>query len=619
MSDLATVAPGHPTAGLLDKKMKKSHALISGGVVLIALVIGLGYIGFHISQDFQNVTLGSLWPYLLLIMALAIALGFEFVNGFHDTANAVATVIYTHSLEPNIAVVWSGLCNLLGVLTSPGTVAFTVITLLPVELILQVSAGAGFAMVFALLIAAILWNLSTWWFGLPASSSHTMVGSIIGVGVANQLMSVHSGTSGVDWEQATKVFKVLLISPLVGFGAAALLFLAAKAFIKYPELYEAPKDNTPPPWPIRLLLVLTCTGVSFFHGSNDGQKGMGLIMLILIGTVPTAYALNHAVSPQDVQDFIAASERAGHILDGHVDKTGILGADPRAEVTDYIRTKQLQPDTILALRELVEDLSHEVGLYTEFKDVPGNQQTNVRNDMYVASEAIRLMQKAKKPAFSAGRERGADQLQRQSRQGYQVHSDLGEGCGGTGAGHGHDGGLEAHRRDGWRKDRQGAPDLRAGRYRRTCRDGHHLCRGQLWIACQYHARAEFGRRRHHGGEPKRTADFHDPQYRCGVGVHAARGGFAVGHAVLAVPSVRKLNRSHVTSSAPRWRSRKASLQRGASVLGREHLVSKKNRQKLWVFQAACFSLNRLRQNRGGGGWGVPGFPEFRVACSPTLR
>ncbi len=402
MADSATaVAARPPAAALLDKKMHPSHAIISGGVVLIALVIGVWFIATHISQDFSGVALGSAGPYVLLVIALLIALGFEFVNGFHDTANAVATVIYTHSLEPNIAVVWSGMCNLAGVLTSSGLVAFTVITLLPVELILQVSSGAGFAMVFALLIAAILWNLSTWWFGLPASSSHTMVGSIIGVGLANQLMNVHSGTSGVDWEQATKVFKVLLISPIVGFGAAALLFLLAKATIKYPGLYEAPKGNTPPPWPIRALLVLTCTGVSFFHGSNDGQKGMGLIMLILIGTVPTAYALNHAVTPADVQQFIAASNSAGKVLDAHVDKTGLLGADARATVTDYIRTKKLQPDTILALRELVEDLSHEVGLYKEFKAVPANQQTNVRNDMYVASEAIRLMQKKKDPAFTA--------------------------------------------------------------------------------------------------------------------------------------------------------------------------------------------------------------------------
>jgi PiT family inorganic phosphate transporter len=402
MADMATTVDiPHSGASLLDRKMKKTSAWVSTIVVLVALIGGVSYIGFHVAGDLQNIVVVSIWPYVLLATALLIALGFEFVNGFHDTANAVATVIYTHSLEPNIAVVWSGLCNLVGVLVSSGAVAFSIITLLPVELILKVSSGAGFAMVFALLIAAILWNLGTWWLGLPASSSHTMVGSIIGVGVANQLMNVHSGTSGVDWEQATKVFKVLLISPIVGFGAAALLFLLAKAFIKYPELYEAPKGSQPPPWPIRLLLVITCTGVSFFHGSNDGQKGMGLIMLILIGTVPTAYALNHAVSPKDVQDFIAASEQAGHILDRYVDKTGILGADARTEVTDYIRTKQVQPDTVLALRELVEDLNHEVALYKEFKSVPANQQTNVRNDMYVASEAIRLMEKNHKPAFTA--------------------------------------------------------------------------------------------------------------------------------------------------------------------------------------------------------------------------
>jgi PiT family inorganic phosphate transporter len=401
MADLATTVDDLPQgASLLDSKMKKSSAWVSGAVVIVALLGGLGYIGFHIAQDLGNIAISSIWPYALLGVALLIALGFEFVNGFHDTANAVATVIYTHSLDPNIAVVWSGLCNLAGVLVSSGAVAFAIITLLPVELILQVSAGAGFAMVFALLIAAILWNLSTWWLGLPASSSHTMVGSIIGVGIANQLMNVRGGTSGVDWEQATKVFKVLLISPVIGFGAAALLLLLSKTFIKYPELYQAPKGNTPPPWPIRLLLVLTCSGVSFSHGSNDGQKGMGLIMLILIGTVPTAYALNHAVSARDVQDFIAASEQAGHILDRHVDQRGILGADARAEVTDYIRTKQLQPDTVLALRELVEDLNHQVALYKEFKAVPANQQTNVRNDMYVASEAIRLMQKNHNPAFT---------------------------------------------------------------------------------------------------------------------------------------------------------------------------------------------------------------------------
>jgi inorganic phosphate transporter, PiT family len=401
MADLATTAAAPPIGGsLLDRKKHAFPGWITGAIVIVALLGGLGYVGLHIAEDVRNVAVSSAWPFILLGIALLIALGFEFVNGFHDTANAVATVIYTHSLDPNIAVVWSGLCNLAGVMTSAGAVAFTIITLLPVELILKVSAGSGFAMVFALLIAAILWNLGTWWFGLPASSTHTMTGSIIGVGVANQLLSGTGGTSGVDWEQATKVFKVLLVSPLVGFGCAFLLFLIAKWTIKYPELYKAPKDNAPPPWPIRLLLVLTCTGVSFFHGSNDGQKGMGLIMLILIGTIPTAYALNHAVTPHDMEDFIAASERAVSIVDAHVDKNAILAGDPRTELTYYLQTKQLQPDTLTALRENIRDLEGNVRAFGAYKNVPANLQSNVRNDMYVTSEAMRLMAKSHNPKFT---------------------------------------------------------------------------------------------------------------------------------------------------------------------------------------------------------------------------
>jgi PiT family inorganic phosphate transporter len=360
---------------------------------LAALAGGLCFIGFHVAKDMKAVTVTSIWPYLLLALALLIALGFEFVNGFHDTANAVATVIYTHSLEPTTAVVLSGFCNLAGVLASSGAVAFAIVTLLPVDLILQVSSGAGYAMVFALLVAAILWNLGTWWLGLPASSSHTMVGSIIGVGIANQLFNPHIGASGVDWEQAIKVLKALLFSPLIGFFLAALLMLLSKALFRYPALYQAPKNQQPPPWPIRVLMVLTCTGVSFFHGSNDGQKGMGLIMLILIGTVPTAYALNHAATANDIQQFIAISEKTGHILDQHRPQNATLGSDARAEVTNYIRTKQLQPDTMLALRELVGDVSRKVAQYKVIKAIPAQEQTIIRNDMYVAGEALRLLKK----------------------------------------------------------------------------------------------------------------------------------------------------------------------------------------------------------------------------------
>ena len=400
MADIASTVETLPSgASLLDRK-KKMPAWINGAIVLAALLGGLGYIAVHVASDLGHIVVASIWPYALLGVALLIALSFEFVNGFHDTANAVATVIYTHSLEPNIAVVWSGLCNLAGVLTSPLGVAFTIITLLPVELILRVSSGSGYAMVFALLIAAILWNLGTWWLGLPASSTHTMTGSIIGVGVANQLLNSTSGTSGVDWSQAGKVFEVLAVSPIVGFGCAAILFFLSKLTLRFPALYEAPKDNTPPPWPIRLLLVITCSGVSFFHGSNDGQKGMGLIMLILIGTVPTAYALNHAPSAHELQAFVTVSEQAAAVVNAHVDKTAILGPDARAELTDYLRTRQLKPATMTALRELIRDLEGDVKAYGDYKSVPAAQQTNVRNDMYVSSETIRLMQKSHAPAFS---------------------------------------------------------------------------------------------------------------------------------------------------------------------------------------------------------------------------
>jgi PiT family inorganic phosphate transporter len=240
---------------------------------------------------------------LFLLLALGLALSFEFVNGFHDTANAVATVIYTHSLKPVYAVVWSGLWNLIGVLTSSGLVAFSVVSLLPVELVLNVGSGAGDAMVFSLLISAIIWNLGTWYLGLPASSSHTLIGSIMGVGLANSLVNGHVFGEGVNWAKAQEVFTSLLVSPVVGFVGAGLLLLLLKLVIRRPELYRSPEGQPPPPW-IRGVLMLTCTDISFFHGSNDGQKGMGLIVLILVGLLPGSFALNPAAGPGDIQSIV---------------------------------------------------------------------------------------------------------------------------------------------------------------------------------------------------------------------------------------------------------------------------------------------------------------------------
>src|ERR1700735_2308437 len=309
----------------LDAKIGAGPGRIGMLVFGVALIVGLIYAGGHLLSDLSQMHATSVGPYVLLGVALLIALGFEFVNGFHDTANAVATVIYTHSLEPHVAVVWSGMWNFIGVVLSSGAVAFGIVSLLPVELILQVGSKAGFSMVFALLVAAIIWNMGTWFLGLPASSSHTLIGSTLGVGIANQLMSVKTGTSGVDWAQATNVGKTLLLSPLVGFVGAALLLLLFKVVIKNKARYEAPKGTEPPPFWIRALLVLTCTGVSFAHGSNDGQKGMGLIMLILIGTVPTAYAVNHAVTYEQTQDFVAVSTATANALGNYVSPDAVVG------------------------------------------------------------------------------------------------------------------------------------------------------------------------------------------------------------------------------------------------------------------------------------------------------
>jgi inorganic phosphate transporter, PiT family len=394
----ATVLDTKPKSAL-DAKFSRSPGKLGMIIFGLVLIVGVLYSGTALVRDLSVSPSQSLLPYVLLGIALLVALGFEFVNGFHDTANAVATVIYTHSLEPHIAVVWSGFWNFLGVLASSGLVAFAIISLLPVELILQVGSKAGFAMVFALLVAAIIWNLGTWWFGLPASSSHTLIGSVIGVGIANQLINGRSGTSGVDWAQATNIGYSLLLSPIVGFACAGLLLLLAKAFIKDPKLYTAPEGTEPPPLYIRALLILTCTGVSFFHGSNDGQKGMGLIMLILIGTVPTAYALNHAVTFQQSQDFIAVSQQAADTVSHYVSPDAVIG-DARDDLTDYIRTKQFTPNTMLALRNLINDIGNETGLYKELKNVPNDRVRNFRNDMYLISEALRLMKKSGKPTIS---------------------------------------------------------------------------------------------------------------------------------------------------------------------------------------------------------------------------
>ncbi|ENW27690.1 Low-affinity inorganic phosphate transporter 1 [Prolinoborus fasciculus] len=378
-------------------------------VFLTLIITTLIYIGFQLSADLAHVPALGLYSVILLATALFIALSFEFVNGFHDTANAVATVIYTNALSAPVAVMWAGFCNFLGVMVASGAVAYGIIALLPVELIMNVGSGAGFAMVFAMLIAAILWNLGTWFLGIPASSSHTLIGSILGVGIMNYILNAGTGASGIDMEQVMKVGKALLFSPLIGFAFAAIVFLLVKKIFKRQlELFQPPEGNKPPPPLIRAMLIFTCTGVSFAHGSNDGQKGMGLIMLILIGCVPLAYSLNKNLDAQHIQSFGQLSAQTADVI--YPNHQDIPDEQARDVITKYIQTKEITPEVVPALASLTDHLGEKVGSYTSIKDVPEAQVSEFRNDMYLSTTAFKRLDKAEAlPTMSAAQEKTVDE------------------------------------------------------------------------------------------------------------------------------------------------------------------------------------------------------------------
>jgi inorganic phosphate transporter, PiT family len=332
---------------------------------------------------------------IFLLLALLMALSFEFVNGFHDTANAVATVIYTHSLRPAIAVVWSGLWNLTGVLLSSGAVAFSIVSLLPVELVLNVGSGAGFAMVFALLISAIIWNVGTWYLGLPASSSHTLIGSIMGVGLANSMVSPGQVFGeGVNWAKAQEVFSTLLISPIVGFICSAILLLVIKLLIRRPELYQPADATKSPPWWIRSVLILTCTGVSFAHGSNDGQKGMGLIMLILIGILPAVFAVNLGVSPEALNAIRTSGRNVAGVIDKYVKERPATQDEGKEELSAYLKTTgKLTDKTFGALSMKLQEFEANLEGKTTLSDLDKGIRSDERSDIYLVQSVISKLNK----------------------------------------------------------------------------------------------------------------------------------------------------------------------------------------------------------------------------------
>jgi inorganic phosphate transporter, PiT family len=381
--------------------LDRGHHWVILAAIVGVLAAALIYVVFSIYGDMtqSGSIVPSLAPYFAIFLALLIALSFEFINGFHDTANAVATVIYTHSLPPHAAVVWSGLANLAGVLASSGAVAFAIIVLLPVELTLQVGRSDGIVMVFSLLFAAITWNLGTWYLGLPVSSSHTMIGSIIGVGVANALIYGRGGTAGVNWSRDVEIGYSLLLSPLFGFGIAGALILAIRFGFGGDKIQPMASDQ-PPPWKTRGILVLTCTAVSFFHGANDGQKGMNLVMLILIGTIPNAYALNRSLSPSQIERFEATSKTASQVISDKASGYDIIG-DPRSAVELYVSRHVIDEGTFPSLAILVRTVAEEFKQYGSIGRMPPSLVAEIRNDMYLVSESLRLLMRDRSSDLSA--------------------------------------------------------------------------------------------------------------------------------------------------------------------------------------------------------------------------
>jgi inorganic phosphate transporter, PiT family len=332
----------------------------------------------------------------LLLFCMVIALGFEFVNGFHDTANAVATVIYTRSLKPNVAVLWSGFCNFLGTLSVLGAgaaVAFKIVNLLPTDLLSTVSGPAGIWMILSVLIAAVSWNLFTWYFAIPCSSSHTLIGSILGVGLmAGYLQG--KGLGGLNLDKTTETLQWLFISPLMGFAIAGLMHILAKWLIKNPRLFQAPPkieegkdakeegkdakgDEGTPPWPIRVLLIGTCSGVSYVHGSNDGQKGIGLVMLILIALLPSQFTVSPSFNGTQIAATTAMLQKVEPIV-------------ANAHPADAELAKKLEKAT----SNLVEMQTLMSGK-DSLQSLPLSDQQKLRADVLKVSSTLKKLEKDK--------------------------------------------------------------------------------------------------------------------------------------------------------------------------------------------------------------------------------
>jgi inorganic phosphate transporter, PiT family len=301
-------------------------------------------------------TQGSPITIAILASCFVLVLVFEFSNGFHDTANAVATVIYTNSLPATAAVIWSGIMNFLGVIAGGIAVAYALVELIPPEILSPPDGGIAAGLLVAIFSAALIWNVGTWWLGIPNSSSHALIGSLIGVALEAALVRDGSPRS-VDWGQVWSVLGSLLVSPILGFVLALILFRLIRLIFRQQHLYEPPQGDGPPVWWMRTILILTCTGVSFSHGTNDGQKSIGLIMLTIIGLMPATYALNLEMTSQQIEQTAAQMPTAAELIE----RAG--GA-----------RKRVGAQSARALGERFSNLK-------KIEDIPAETRAAVRNDL----------------------------------------------------------------------------------------------------------------------------------------------------------------------------------------------------------------------------------------------
>jgi PiT family inorganic phosphate transporter len=342
----------------------------------------------------------------LLIFALIMVVLFEATNGFHDAANAVATVIYTKSLQPTPAVILSGIMNFIGVLAGGIAVAYALVELLPAEVLSPPDGGPAVAMLVSLFSAALIWNIGTWWFGLPNSSSHCLIGALIGVSLGNALAHARSVTDGVHWSQMRTVLEALAISPLLGFVLAGGLYFITRKTLHDPHLYE-PAGEKPPIWWMRGILIFTCSGVSFAHGTNDGQKSIGLIMLTIIGLFPAGYALNPQAG-QSLQDLPGYMTQATPLVERYGDALKQRALQAAASIVNESRAGNLA--ATFPTGDRGDPRVFEVGLRTP----TAKSRASVRDDVYQVISQLKFIedesqaprdikQQAKKLASQLGR------------------------------------------------------------------------------------------------------------------------------------------------------------------------------------------------------------------------